>query len=104
MVIFHQPKGTLTHQNNGGNGYEICDKNGATVYPCIDVSVVDTTAAGDAFTAAFTLEYLRSGDIERAGKYGNAVGSLAVSRAGAYTSLPTEAEVAEFVKQRNIKL
>ena len=54
--------------------------------------------------AAFTLEYLRSGDIERAGKYGNAVGSLAVSRAGAYTSLPTESEVAEFLKQRNIKL
>ena len=72
--------------------------------PTYDVKVVDTTAAGDSFTAAFTLEYLRTGDAERAGKFGNAVGSLAVSRAGAYTSLPTADEVDEFIKARNIKL
>ena len=88
----------------GGRGVYIYDGLYYHCLPTYDVKVVDTTAAGDAFTAAFTLEYLRSGDIERAGKYGNAVGSLAVSRAGAYTSLPTESEVAEFLKQRNIKL
>ncbi len=65
---------------------------------------VDTTAAGDAFTAALTLEYLRSGDIFRAVRYGNAVGSITVSRAGASTSIPTASEVDAFLAQRGISL
>ncbi len=88
----------------GSRGVYIYDGLYYHCLPTYDIKVVDTTAAGDSFTAAFTLEYLRTGDVERAGKYGNAVGTLAVSRAGAYTSLPTAAEVDEFVKKRNIKL
>ena len=88
----------------GSRGVYIYDGLYYHCLPTYDVKVVDTTAAGDSFTAAFALEYLRTGDVERAGKYGNAVGSLAVSRAGAYTSLPTAAEVEEFIKKRNIKL
>ena len=65
---------------------------------------VDTTAAGDAFTAALTLEYLRSGDIFRAVRYGNAVGSITVSRAGASTSIPTASEVDAFLEQCGISL
>lgn len=88
----------------GGRGVYIYDGLYYHCLPTYDIKVVDTTAAGDAFTAAFTLEYLRTGDVERAGKYGNAVGTLTVSRAGAYTSLPTAAEVDEFLTRRNIKL
>ncbi|MBQ9080186.1 MAG: ribokinase [Clostridia bacterium] len=88
----------------GGRGVYIYDGLYYHCLPAYDTKVVDTTAAGDAFTAAFTLEYLRSGDVERAGKYGNAVGSITVSRAGAYTSLPTANEVAGFIKARGIKL
>jgi len=67
-----------------------------------DVDVVDTTAAGDAFTAALTLEYMRSGDIKRACEYANIVGSLTVSKAGASPSLPTAAEVKRFVIENEI--
>ena len=88
----------------GGRGTYIYDGLYYHCLPAYDVKAVDTTAAGDAFTAAFTLEYLRSGDVERAGKYGNAVGALTVSRAGAYTSLPTAAEVDEFIARKGIKL
>ncbi len=63
--------------------------------------VVDTTAAGDTFTAGMTLEYLRSGNITRAVKYGAAAAAIAVSRKGASTSVPTEAEVMEFLVKRN---
>ena len=55
--------------------------------------VVDTTAAGDAFTAAMTLEYLRCGDIKEAVKYGCAAGAIAVSRVGASSSIPTDEEI-----------
>ena len=55
---------------------------------------VDTTSAGDAFTAALTLEYLRNGgDIKGAIKYGNAAGAITVTRQGAATSIPTAEEV-----------
>ena len=59
--------------------------------------VVDTTAAGDTFTAAMTLEYLRSGNIKDAIKFGAAAAAIAVSRKGASTSVPTSDEVKEFL-------
>lgn len=88
----------------GGRGAYIYDGLYYHCLPAYDTKAVDTTAAGDAFTAAFALEYLRSGDVERAGKYGNLVGSLTVSRAGAYTSLPTAAEVEALMQRKGIRL
>jgi len=58
-----------------------------------DVNVVDTTAAGDVFTAALTAEYLRTGDILGSAKFANAAGALAVSKLGAVNSVPTLEEV-----------
>ena len=52
-------------------------------------NVVDTTAAGDCFTAALALEYINSGDIEKACDFGNKAGAFAVSRMGAENSMPT---------------
>ena len=63
-------------------------------------SVVDTTAAGDTFTAAMTLEYLRTGDIKAAMKFGAAAAAIAVSRQGASTSVPTAEEVRAFMARR----
>jgi ribokinase len=62
--------------------------------------VVDTTAAGDTFTAAMTLEYLRTGDIRQAVTYGAAAGAIAVSRFGSSNSTPTSDEVAAFLASR----
>ena len=73
--------------------------NGETVrLGACHVDAVDTTAAGDAFTAALTLEFLRTGDMERAVRYANAVGAITVSRAGASPSIPTADEVEKFLE------
>lgn len=56
-------------------------------------SVVDTTAAGDAFTAAMTDEYLRTGDIIRAVKFATAAGAITVTRHGAAGAIPTREEI-----------
>ena len=74
------------------------DKKAGTILPSLPVKAVDTTAAGDAFTAALTLRYLQTGDMTAAVRYANAVGALTVSRAGASSSIPTKAEVEEFLK------
>ena len=72
--------------------------------PTYEGEVVDTTAAGDAFTSALTLEYLRTKDIIRAVRYAHAVGTIVVGRAGASSSLPTAAEVDTFIRMRGIQL
>jgi ribokinase len=72
------------------------------VYPVPDVKVVDSTAAGDAFTAAMTIEYISSGDIGRAIRFANVVGTITVTRLGAQPSLPTLTEVEKFAREKNL--
>lgn len=86
----------------GGRGVGVYDGTHLTVIPTYSVKVVDTTAAGDSFTAAMTLEYVRSGDIYRACRFGNAVASITVSRAGAGEAIPTLDELEAFAKQNGI--
>lgn len=88
----------------GGRGAYIHDGKYSQLVPTYEGDVVDTTAAGDAFSAALTLEYLKSGDILHSVKYANVVGTMVVGKAGASTSLPTEAEVDEFIRSRRIVL
>ncbi len=88
----------------GGRGCYIYDGKYYHCLPAYGINAVDTTAAGDAFTAALTLEYLRSGDIVRAGRYANVVGALAVSKKGALPSLPTEAAVNKFIAEKAIRI
>jgi ribokinase len=68
------------------------------------VEAVDSTAAGDAFTAAMTTHYLRYGDMTEAVAYANAAGALAVTRLGAQTSLPTTGEVHAFIRERGLEI
>lgn len=82
----------------GGKGCYVYDGRRGEAIPSYHVNAVDTTAAGDAFTAALTFEYLRSGSVHSACRYANAVGGLTVTKRGALPSLPTEAEVISFIK------
>ena len=70
--------------------------------PPYHVRAVDTTAAGDTFTAALTLRYLESGgDISAAALYANAAAAITVSRMGASYSIPTAEEVERFLADQN---
>ena len=79
----------------GARGAFCYDGKRYNTYPAVrSEKVVDTTAAGDTFTAALTLEYLRTGgDIEAAIHYANAAAAIAISRPGAAVSVPTSEEV-----------
>jgi len=57
------------------------------------VDAIDSTAAGDVFTAALTIEYLKTGDIEKAIQYANIAGALTVTKPGALQSIPSKADV-----------
>ncbi len=58
-----------------------------------EVTVVDTTGAGDTFVAALTVALLEGMDQREALAFACAAGALTATRAGAQPSLPTRAEV-----------
>ena len=59
----------------------------------LPVSVVDTTAAGDAFNGALAATVGGGNTLESALRFANAAAGLACTRRGAQPSLPTRAEV-----------
>ena len=61
--------------------------------PAYDVNVVDTTAAGDAFTAALAVAIARGEGLHQATKIANAAGGLACTKLGAQAAMPTWDEV-----------
>ena len=80
----------------GANGYEIADKNGATVYPCIKVKAVDTTAAGDTASGGLCVGLSQDKSLEESMAYGSLAASIACTRRGAQQSVPTKDEVFAF--------
>jgi ribokinase len=67
--------------------------------PARQVEVVDTTAAGDAFVGGFVAALLRDLALPDAVRYATCAGTLATTRLGAQTSLPSAEEVQAFYDQ-----
>lgn len=88
----------------GSKGVYYYDRRFHYVITAHNVTVVDTTAAGDVFNAALTLEYLRSRDIRRACAYANVAGALAVTKQGAYHSAPDLDELNDFMHKNGVQL
>lgn len=65
--------------------------------------VLDTTAAGDSFVAAFCTAMSNGVDIDTALKFANCTAGITVSRLGAQPSLPTLDEVKAIMIDRNYK-
>lgn len=80
----------------GSKGCSMYNGKDFRIFPTYPSKVIDTTAAGDSFTAAMSLEFKRSGDIYAACDMGNKAGSIAVSRMGAEASMPTAEEILNF--------
>lgn len=77
-----------------GDRGALCRNNGQwEILEAHRVDVVDTTAAGDSFTAALAIEYTRETGIKEATRRAIAAGALAVTRLGAQPSIPTAEEV-----------
>ena len=88
----------------GDKGALVYDGKYYSIASSYEVKAVDTTAAGDSFTAALTLEYLRSGNIMHSMRYANAVGAYVVSKRGASSSIPKEKQLFAFMENQGIKI
>lgn len=92
-ILIERSKAKYIVLKLGAKGCSIWDGKTITLLPAYKSEVIDTTAAGDCFTAAMALEYLNSGDILKACDMGNKAGSIAVSRMGAQDSMPIYEEI-----------
>ena len=77
----------------GDRGSSVWDGEKLTIVPSYPTNVVDTTAAGDCFTAAMALHYIKTGNILKACDIGNKAGAYAVSRMGAENSMPSYEDI-----------
>ena len=68
----------------------------------MNVTPVDTTGAGDAFTAALAVRYMQNGgDIIDAARFANCVGAYTVTGSGAFASFPTLKQLGTFINNYN---
>lgn len=78
----------------GGAGSRYADREGREEHiPAFKVKVADTTAAGDAFTAALAVAWGEGRDIADAVRWANAAGAVCVRRVGASNALPSRDEI-----------
>lgn len=68
--------------------------------PAFKVKAVDTTAAGDAFNAAFAVGLLRGVPAAQSAHFACAVAAISVTRPGAQPSMPTAEEVEAFLNRQ----
>ncbi|MBZ9643154.1 ribokinase [Streptomyces sp. PSKA30] len=78
----------------GAEGSLVADSQGVTRVPSVKVDAVDTTGAGDAFTAALAWKLGAGASLAEAAAYAARVGAAAVTKQGAQESFPTAGEVA----------
>ncbi len=84
----------------GDRGAFIYDGREYYMIPAENVRAVDTTAAGDVFTAVMVYVYLQNKNIVSAVKYATCAAAISVTRAGASTSIPTREEVIAYAKNK----
>ena len=85
----------------GSRGALVAQQDGLKeIVSAFPVDPVDTTAAGDAFNGGFAVGLMRGmNPIESAG-FASAVAAISVTRAGAQPSMPTSAEVEQFLAEQ----
>jgi len=85
----------------GGRGSMVVTSDGHFyTVPPYKVPIVDTTAAGDAFTAALAVAMARGDHIRSAARFANAAGALACTKLGAQSAMPTAQEVGALLRDQ----
>jgi ribokinase len=84
----------------GEKGAVLASGAGIEHIPACKVNVVDTTASGDAFIGGFAAALVRGFPLKKAAAYAVCAGSLAATKLGAQSSLPTDADIHSFLRER----
>lgn len=80
----------------GSKGAYVCGDGVSELIEPLKVTPVDTTAAGDAFTASLACAMAEGRGLVDAARFAAKVAAISVTRMGAQPSMPTRAEVEAF--------
>jgi len=84
----------------GERGALLVTQGQVTHVPARKVKAVDTTAAGDAFIGGLAVALVQGFSRLEAVRYATVAGTLAVTKFGAQTSLPSAEEVDQFYQRK----
>ena len=84
----------------GSRGCYIKNKNEEHYVDAYKVDAVDTNGAGDSFVAGFITGLVNGWDLEKCGKFANAVGAHCVMKVGASTGIKSKREILQFMEGR----
>ena len=82
----------------GRDGSFYLSRDESCKVPALKVKTVDTTAAGDTYTAGYIIGKSNTGSTESAMRFASAAAAIAVTRLGASVSVPTKEEVEDILK------
>ena len=82
----------------GEKGSILVNDRSIQKFNAIKVDVVDTTAAGDSFTAGLVKMLNEGKSLNEAIEFGHIVSSMAVTKYGAQSSIPSPKEVQKFIE------
>lgn len=86
----------------GDRGSVVATRDGVFQVPAIPADTVDCTGAGDAYSAAFLVEYVRTADARRAALYASAAASIVVEATGGVRvgRMPLDTDVSRRLAKR----
>jgi ribokinase len=82
----------------GARGVLLLNGSEAELIPAPRVTVVDTTAAGDAFNGAFATGLMLGMPPREAARFACVAAAISVTKSGAQPSMPSRAEIEEFLR------
>jgi ribokinase len=83
----------------GADGSYIAHSNVRKKIPAFQVKAVDTVAAGDVYCGSLVVALNEGNSLEEAVQFAGAASAISVTRMGAQPSIPTRAEIDEFLSK-----
>jgi ribokinase len=83
----------------GENGSLLCNENGVEHFKAFEAKAVDTTAAGDVFNGTLAVAITNDKSLQEAITFAAAAAAISVTREGAQPSVPTRAEIDNFLNE-----
>jgi Sugar kinases, ribokinase family len=97
IAEFARLKQVVLIEKRGSNGVSVYSPTICFSIAPVKANVVDTTGAGDVFSACFDYIYFTEHDLVKAAKWATVAASLKVTKLGAKAGVPTYHELSEVV-------
>jgi ribokinase len=99
-LLARGPKGVVLKRGAEGSFVAVAGGQAAWVSP-LAVNAIDTVAAGDCFNGAFAVALLEGNHPWAAARIASIAAAISVTRRGAQASMPTRADIQEFLGKRS---